>query len=457
MKKQELLLMNHNFHIFNGTLNHLNGYDNPGSASALKRCPDNYFIKLCNGREMLTGIFTCLNSVTIKTRMKYLDELYNSEKQLWAIINAVTDAIILVDDCGKIIFSNPALEMIFGYSSKELKGSEIQMLFAPETFLELSGKNFIEFYETGQDPAENKIFEFTAIKKNHARIPMEISVSGMKINAQWHTVLVVRDISERKKLQEENIRVEKLELQHSLTGGITHDFNNLLQIITGNIELAQAGIKPKAGISKYLNNVLKASLDAKKLIEQYSMLSKNKTPVMVMKTGCIKNVLRESTVPVLSGVDIKYDLHLPEDLWQVKFDKDKIRQVLKIVMVNAAEAMPDGGTIIIKAENIAENDESAKQKHPFLKGRHVKISICDRGTGIPRESLTRMFLPYFTTKPKCAQKGMGLSLAITHAVITKHKGKIAVESKLGTGTAFAIYLPVFEKKKSIFFGTRKSP
>ncbi|MDM8536451.1 response regulator [Desulfobacterales bacterium HSG17] len=419
----------------------LTGHGNLSSAiNALRLGADDYLLKPCDGKEMLLKVSSCFEKLDLKKKIKHSKEaLRNSEEKLRAIMNAAADAIILLDDRRKIIFSNPASETIFGYSAKELKESEIQMLFEPDELYELLEKRLKEYLETGQESGMGKVLELTSIKKNKTRFPVEVSVSGLKINGQWHAVGFVRDITQIKKMQDENIRAEKLESLGILAGGIVHDFNNLLFTIMGNIELAEDCVKTEIGISEFLENAVKASLKAKKLTGQFAMLSLGS--MLVRKTGSIKELLRESKPFFLSQFHIKYDFSLADDLWQVEFDNHQLTQAIRNLLINAAESMPHGGMIVVKAENI--DAETAGLNRPLLEGKYIKIIIRDSGIGIPDENLTRIFDPYFSTKTRGTQKGMGLGLTIAWSVITRHGGRITVESKLGLGTIVAIYLPVF--------------
>ena len=395
----------------------------------------------------------------ISERKQAENALRNSEEKLKTIMNAATDAIILLDDCGKIIYSNPISEMIFGYSVEELYEKEIDLILAPDEFQKAFGKRFGEFREIGEEQVAGKTIEVKAVRKNGLGFPVEISISTLEMNGKWHAVGIVRDITERKKIQQENIRARKFESLGILAAGIAHDFNNLLYIIMGNINLAEDDIKPEIGRSDFLEEAENACLKAKELTMEFLTLSPGGAPHK--KIGSIEEVLRKTADLALSDSNARCDFSSPKDLWRVEFDENQMKQAVENIVRNAAESMPDGGSVIVKVENIAEADtEITGTKSPFDDGNYIRIIISDNGIGISEENLTRIFDPYFSTKTRGTAKGMGLGLTIAWSVISRHDGRITVESEVGAGTTFAIYLPAFEKKKKskkIGCSKRKGP
>ena len=250
----------------------------------------------------------------------------------------------------------------------------------------------------------------------------------------------VQDITESKKMEEELLRAQKLESIGHLAGGIAHDFNNLLSIIIGNIELAKNDIKHEIGAFENLKEAENATLQAKGLTKQLITFSKGGLPAK--EVGSIGELVMDATNLSLSGSSIKCTFLIPNDLWPVDFDKGQMKHAVKNMIVNAAESMPDGGTINVTAENFIV---AAERKLPLPEGKYVKISIRDQGVGIPEEHLSMIFDPYFSTKEMGIQKGMGLGLATTYSIISRHDGHITVESEVGAGTTFTLYLPAHEK------------
>ncbi len=244
------------------------------------------------------------------------------------------------------------------------------------------------------------------------------------------------DITERKKHEEELLKVKKIESIGLLAGGIAHDFNNLLTIILGNISLMRIKIQRNDtnGLLNLVENTEKASFRAKDLTHQLMTYSKNATPII--KTISISNLLIEATTFSLRGSNVKSHFDIPDDLWLIEADEGQINQVVQNIVINARQAMPAGGNIFISASNcVIENEQD---NYASLKnGKHVKIKIKDSGNGISKENITKIFDPYFTTK----EKGHGLGLFTTYSIIKKHEGDIKISSLPGEGAEFTFWIP----------------
>ncbi len=250
-------------------------------------------------------------------------------------------------------------------------------------------------------------------------------------------IRLVEDITERRKIDDERQRSQKLESIGILAGGIAHDFNNLLAGILGNISLAKMYLQPEDEAFKKLYEAEKGFSRAKSLTRQLLTFSKGGGPVIHSTT--ISDIIIESVTFVLHGSNVKSDYHLPDDLWPVKADKGQINQVVHNIALNAVQAMPEGGIISITGRNIITEEKS---QLPLKAGMFVEIAIEDQGPGIPEKNLSKIFDPYFTTK----QQGNGLGLAISHSIIKKHLGHITVESRVDNGAKFIIYLPASIEK-----------
>ncbi|MBI5634267.1 MAG: GAF domain-containing protein [Nitrospirae bacterium] len=234
-------------------------------------------------------------------------------------------------------------------------------------------------------------------------------------------------------------QTEKLESLGLLAGGIAHDFNNLLTAIMGNISLAKMQMPGEGRARDMLHEAEKASERARDLTMQLLTFAKGGVPIK--ETTSIGGIIKDSAGFALRGTNIAFDLRAGDGLWHVDVDAGQMSQVFHNLVINASHAMPDGGTISVQCENL---DLQNACDLPALKpGRYVKISVKDNGIGISGEYLTRIFDPYFTTK----QKGSGLGLATVYSIVKKHDGHITVESELGSGSTFHIYLPASEKEE----------
>ena len=215
-------------------------------------------------------------------------------------------------------------------------------------------------------------------------------------------VLVFRDVTEKNRLEEESLKVRKLESVGVLAGGVAHDFNNILTAISVNISLALTLTDPQAEVYKLLSSSEKASLRARDLTQQLLTFAKGGEPVK--KIAAIDEVVRDSAEFVLRGSNVRCDFKFDEDLWPVAIDTGQISQVVQNIIINANQAMPTGGTITVEGSNYCLQPTGII---PVRSGKYVKIVAKDQGTGIPADMLEKVFDPYFTTK----QKGNGLGVS----------------------------------------------
>jgi signal transduction histidine kinase/ActR/RegA family two-component response regulator len=241
----------------------------------------------------------------------------------------------------------------------------------------------------------------------------------------------IRDITERKKMEKDLLRSQKIESIGLFAGGIAHDFNNLLTAVLGNISLAR--ISPHDKVGNYLDAAEKASMRASDLTKRLITFARGGDPVM--KAVSLSEVIKMYTGLALSGSKNSCAFSIPGDLWSVHADEGQIGQVITNLVINADQAMPDGGSIRVICSNITLNEDDSLS---LKKGRYVSVSIQDQGIGVPEESIGKIFDPYFTTKAT----GAGLGLATAYSIIKKHGGHIAVESSVGKGSTFTFYLPV---------------
>jgi PAS domain S-box-containing protein len=251
---------------------------------------------------------------------------------------------------------------------------------------------------------------------------------------------LIENITERKKMEEELLKAKKLESVGTLAGGIAHDFNNLLQAILGSISLAKMHSDPGDKIHKFLDTAEKVSMRASDITKQLITFAQGGAPVK--RTMYIGEFIKNTVLFFLGGSNVTAKFYIDADLTPVDVDEGQIRQVIHSMVSNATEAMPDGGTLTITVENV---DIDVTDELPLNEGKYAKVTLSDCGTGIPRENISRIFDPFFTTKEMGSQKGTGLGLAISYSIIKNHNGLITVESEIGVGTTFHIYLPASKK------------
>jgi signal transduction histidine kinase/ActR/RegA family two-component response regulator len=248
-------------------------------------------------------------------------------------------------------------------------------------------------------------------------------------------------------------QAQKMEAIGTLAGGIAHDFNNLLSIVLGNVSMAREDLNQDDGVSDFLSEAEDACLRAKALTHQLITFSRGGTPVR--KRASIVALLKESTSLALAGSRAKCDFSIAEGLWSVEYDEAQMRHVMTNLVTNAHEAMHNGGIVKISARNFILPRDDKCQSLPLQAGKYVEVRVQDQGVGIQEQNLPMIFDPYFSTKERGTQKGMGLGLATAYSIIKKHDGHIAVESTPGVGTTCYLYLPAASTEFAPRKGTAK--
>src|SRR5207253_38228 len=245
---------------------------------------------------------------------------------------------------------------------------------------------------------------------------------------------------ERKRAEEERLTTDKLESLGTLAGGIAHDLNNILTVISGNIGLAQIEVPSDAtSLLSFLSKAGQAAQHAAHLSSQLLTFSKGGAPLK--RIASVSDLLGQAAEISLYGSSLRADLDIPVDLWKAEVDPGQIEQVINALMINAREAMPHGGAVRISACNVELEDKPGAL---LPAGRYIKIMITDRGRGIEPELAMKIFDPYFTTKPT----GTGLGLAISYSIVKKHGGLLHLENSTPEGSAFAFYLRASDRKLS---------
>lgn len=371
---------------------------------------------------------------------KSMESLAEERERLAVTLRSINEGVITTDMNGRIIFLNSAAERLIGRTRVKVVGRLLSDVLHI-THEEGSTGKFGTLLDTSL--ATGKTIELAAASTlvcpdGKTRI-VSSTVSPIRTRAGdiSGVVLVLRDITEKKALENELIKIQKLESLGLLAGGIAHDFNNLLTAILGNVSLAKCLTDPDSPARERLDQAEKASERAADLARQLLTFARGGTPIKkVLSTG---RLLFEAASFALHGTSLTTIFDLAENLRPIEADPGQINQVVNNLVINAVQAMPDGGTIRIGAENVIL---SGRETVPLPAGHYVKISVEDTGIGIPEEIRQQIFDPFFTTKPY----GNGLGLSTTYSIIRNHGGHITVESEPGTGTTFVFYLPATERQ-----------
>jgi PAS domain S-box-containing protein len=357
----------------------------------------------------------------------------NEKERLIVTLRSIGDGVITTDTSGRILMMNRVAEELTGWSQENAYGKLLTEVFVVVNELTR---------DSCDNPAE-KVLESNGIVEmsNHTILISRdgtervISDSGAPIRDVNDTilgvVLVFRDTTEKRKLLENAQRTDKLESIGLLAGGIAHDFNNLLSGLFGYIDLA-LGNTNDPSVSKYLEKALDVFNRARDLTRQLLTFSKGGAPIR--KTGNIGKYVRDSVVFALSGSSVICEFSIADDLNECDFDENQIGQVVDNVVINAVQAMPSGGRLNVGIKNVLLTSENYVN---LQEGNYIVVSVTDTGVGIPPSIINRIFDPFFTTK----KNGNGLGLATCFSIVKKHDGIIHVESELGKGSTFYIYLP----------------
>ena len=355
-----------------------------------------------------------------KQHRKLLDEFH-------AVLDAFSDSLTLQDPHYEIIWANQSAARLMERELPDIIGKHCYELWRGK-HTPCDDCPVQKAFQTGRKEhgetttPDGRIFDLRAFP-----IPDETG----KVT---RVIEVGRDITNRKKIEDELLKAHKLESIGVLAGGIAHDFNNILMAIMGYINLASKS-SSKEDLRSLLGSAENALKRAKDLTHQLLTFSKGGVPIKTASS--IEDLIQQAAGFALSGSNVGCHIDAADDLWPADIDIGQISQVFQNLIINADNAMPQGGTINITCRNHQQQDDPDQALRP---GRYVRIDVTDHGVGIPAEHLNRIFDPYFTTR----ELGQGLGLSTAYSIINRHRGKIFVDSAVGSGTTFHIFLPAAE-------------
>jgi PAS domain S-box-containing protein len=394
----------------------------------------NTAIRALVGLVLLFDLYTVWQQVQI---YRIRRQLADREELFRLISENAADMIALVDSSGRRIYNSPSYGKTLGYTKEELQNTPPLEQIHPEDRLQIeeaareafrgeSGRR-IEYRMRHKDGSW-RIFESTA---------SPVSDESGKIEK---LVIVNRDITDRKRLEEQFRQAQKMEAVGQLSGGIAHDFNNLLGVIIGYGEILQEGLAADHPLRSSADEILNAGRRAASLTRQ--LLAFSRQQVLEPKVLSVNAVVRdmESMLRRLIGENMELTSGLDPNLGTVKADQGQLEQVIMNLAVNARDAMPEGGKLLIETTN-TEMDATFVRRYPYpvKPGPYVLLSVSDTGMGMDAATRARIFEPFFTTKQK--GQGTGLGLSMVYGVVKQSGGYIDVYSEPGIGTTFKIYLP----------------
>lgn len=386
-------------------------------------------------------------NVELKKHSDHLEQLVDEKTKNLAIVTKKymtlfensNDGIALISKEGIILEVNNKFSELHGFDRDALKGVHFRIL-EPEENEEVAKKRLERIIK-----GDSLIFETEHYRKDGTKIALEVSSKGIEIEGEFYIQSLYRDITEKKALQRQLIQAQKMESVGMLAGGLAHDFRNLLTVIHGYSEMIDH-IEDDPTIKKYANGIDGATRKAEQMVTSLLQFAKQSTgEITTMNINDIVENVTNLVSPMLIKENITIEKRLSESLPSLKGDPHLIEQVIMNLVINAKDAMPDGGKIKVETSITDVNEDNSI--HPLLcPGEHVTLRISDSGTGIPEEIKDRIFEPFFTTK---GAKGTGLGLAMAYGIVKAHKGIIKVNSEIGKGSTFEIYLPLYADLKPI--------
>lgn len=387
--------------------------------------------------------------------------LLTSESRYRFVTEHISDVIWMMElDGSRFSYVSPSVKEFRGYSAEEVMAMPLDQCLTPSSFeiAQCAMRRQLEYLTKAPDQLSPFfLLELEHPCKDGSTVWAEVRASLLVDDRGRPTGFagVTRDITERRKIDQDKqhletqlLRSQKMDAIGTLAGGIAHDFNNLLTSILGNITLTQHTVKlPPLG-ETYLTRAEQATWRAKDITQQLLAFAKGGDPIKQLIS--FKDLIIESSGFALSGSSVICQRHLSARLWPIEADPGQISQVVHNIIINAVQAMPNGGTLVIQADNMW----ITKSHDPFPlllpPGPYVHVTISDEGSGIAQDKVDRIFDPYFSTKPE----GQGLGLASAYAIMQKHGGHIAVESQAKVGTKFSLYFPACASgDKAIKLGT----
>jgi PAS domain S-box-containing protein len=388
---------------------------------------------------LLSGdrLLTCED---ITDRKHAEDALKDSERRFKDLVHLLPEVVFECDKEGRITLINRAVTEVFGYSPEYFDGNVSILDFIVPDDREKAREN-LQRALLGEDKKSRD--HIRVLKKDGSVCGIAVYSSPIMRNGEPVGLRgVLSDLTERRRMEEELLRVQKLESLGILAGGIAHDFNNLMTIVLGNVELAMMRMPADHPSYPLLNTVLQSAEQTKDLTGRLITFSKG--DLLVKHVSNVSRILQEAVTRATGGTPLKIVFDIGEDLLSAHVDENQIKQVFRNLTTNAIEAMPEGGTLTIRIRNA---DVGPSDGLPLKDGSYLRIVFADDGSGISEEHLPYVFDPYFTTKSMSDQRGTGLGLSVCYSILKKHGGHIAVTSQPGKGATFTLYLPAAAAKK----------
>ncbi len=363
--------------------------------------------------------------------------LRNRQRLHNTVTETALDAFLLMDEAGRILEWNLQAERIFGWSAEEALGRPVAETIVPPAFRAAHTQGLARYLATGEGKFIGQRVEVQGWRRDGTEFPAELVIVPMRVDGRIIFSGFVRDLSGLRQTEEQLRRAQKLEAVGQLTGGIAHDFNNLLTVVIGSLDLVLERVPPSSRTP--IENALKAAERGAALVRQLLAFSRRQTlaPQDVDFSGLVEEM--EDVLRRTLGENVEIELRLIEDLWLAHSDRSQVENALLNLAINARDAMPDGGKLVIETANIHLDAEYAAHNLEVTPGDFVMLAVTDTGTGMPPDVLERAFEPFFSTKEP--GKGSGLGLSMIYGFAKQSGGHAKLYSEVGHGTTVRLYLP----------------
>jgi len=401
-----------------------------------------------NGREVVltwSGVWSepvqkhFFSGRDMTAQMQAEEGLRDSERLARGIVDTALDAFAQMDEDGVIVDWNPQAAAIFGWSFEEAVGKKLGDLIVPEAYRARHDGGLARFLATGESAILGNRFVIDARRRDGKEIKIELSVTALRRRSGWLFNGFMRDVTEKLAADEQLRQSQKMETIGQLTGGIAHDFNNILTVITGTIEILEDGVKQDAALVEIARMIDEAAVRGAELTQRLLAFARRQ-PLQPRTTDVNTLIVDAAKLlrPTL-GEHVEIESVFEEDAWPALVDPSQLTTALLNLALNARDAMPDGGKLVLETGNVHLDEGYARAHAEVLPGPYVMVAVSDTGDGIPAAILDKVFDPFFTTKG--VGKGTGLGLSMVYGFVKQSNGHIKIYSEEGHGTTIKIYLP----------------
>ena len=365
--------------------------------------------------------------------------LLESEQMARDIVGNALDAFVQTDEAGTILEWNPAAEAIFGWSEQEALGKQLINLVLPEALQSHRRQMRQQLLRSEASAAAGERFEIDAIRKDGHPFRIEVSLKALRRRSGYVVNAFIRDMTQKIAADEQLRQAQKMEAVGQLTGGVAHDFNNVLTVITGTIEILQEEVSDRPDLAA-ITRLISEAADRGAELTAHLLAFARKQPLQPRDTDVNRLIVDAAKLmrPTL-GEHVEIESMLADSIWTASVDPGQLSSALLNLAINARDAMPEGGKLTLETRNVVLDENYAAAHSDVRAGNYVMIAVSDTGTGIPEAIRDRVFDPFFSTKE--VGQGTGLGLSMVYGFVKQSGGHIKVYSEEGFGTTFRLYLP----------------